>query len=171
MINPSAIGFPDEETMSCEDGLVENHHYSDFRGMTPAFYREVREAENALLATDETFDPDDPENEDLMGSLLGLDPGVATTVVALSVIGACPVTSCSGQEGHYETHPLVYTWCDEEQLALIEQAADYAGVEVVGVGDPGIMICMKQGSLHKMRAFAEGLVHLWLCGSSPEQMV
>jgi hypothetical protein len=26
------IGLPDEETISCIDGLVENHHYVDLRG-------------------------------------------------------------------------------------------------------------------------------------------
>jgi hypothetical protein len=94
------VGFPDDEYMTCEDGLPENHFYVDLRGLPPEAIAEVREAEAALLALGE--DADERQVSDLAeyaGWLPGIDPGVATTVAALSIIGACPVTSCRGGEG------------------------------------------------------------------------
>lgn len=157
LIDPACLGFPDEETMSDTDGLVENHDYRDFRGLPPSLFEEVLEAEAALLALPPDHNED--EHSDLYEPLMGLEPGVASTVVALSVIGACPVTSCSGQEGHYEKYPLVYVWLSAEQIALVEQAAGETGVDVRGIDTPGVLISVPtSGDLQRMRDFAVRLV-------------
>jgi hypothetical protein len=152
-MNEQHLGFPEELVMSEEDGLVENHHYRDLRGFSrEAFDIWVRD-ERILLDTPH------PENEPEEGNAvwdMDIDPGVATTVAALSIIGACPVTSCSGQPGHYEKHPLVLVWCTESQFALMEKAAESAGVNLTGVGEPGILVW--SDCLEDMVDFAKCLV-------------
>lgn len=158
-MHPEAIGFPDENYMSCVDGLVENHHYQDLRGYRADDFDRMWADEQAILdypgdlSTDQAHD-DLVENEVWM---LDLDAGVASTVFALLAIGAVPVTCCNGRPGHRETHPLVYGWCSAEQLALIEQAASETGVTVDGVGTPGVLI-WHPTDIEPMRSFARRLV-------------
>lgn len=139
-MDPKHLGFPDEEVMSSEDGLMGNHYYRDLRWAdADDYHRWVTDAEELLEAEDP--DDEDADFSDNEVWLLGLDPGVAPVVAALSAIGCCPVTSCSGGPGHYEGHPLVLVWCEQEHLTRIEQAAACVeGVEVEGVAAPGILI-------------------------------
>ena len=105
------LGLPDEETMSCEDGLVENHHYMDLRWIDLDSFERLCADEQTLLAYDGDLMSDEAieEFEDNELFILNLDAGVASTVAALAVIGACPVTSCSGPKpDHYEEYPLVF---------------------------------------------------------------
>ena len=154
-IPSSCIGFPDEDVMSCIDGLVENHDYRDMRGYDAQDWHLCWEHEEEMLVYEGDEDSDEAWDSlgDNMLYMLGVDPGVATTVVALSVIGACPVTSCSGGQGHYESHPLVLCWCSKEQFVTIAKAAEATGVELAGVSTPGILIYTHEG-IDKMREFS-----------------
>jgi hypothetical protein len=156
------LGLPDEETMTCEDGLVENHHYRDLRGIPLVEYEEIAKGEAELLAYEGDLDSDEASEHfaDNWAFTLGLDPGTASTVAAISVIGACPVTSCCGGPGHYEKHPLVYFWCEPEHAGLVLEAAAGAGVEVDAAGSPGVLV-YTHGSVGLMRDFAERLIVGW----------
>jgi len=47
-IEPENLGFQDEESMACEDGLVENHHYRDLRWMDMSDYSWIASSEDEL---------------------------------------------------------------------------------------------------------------------------
>jgi hypothetical protein len=161
-IDPSCVGLPDEETMTCTDGLVENHYYRDLRWMDLEGYQVIRADEDALLTYVE--DGNDPGSDEAWEEFcdnevyrLDLDPGVATTVAALAALGAVPFTSCTGGPGHYETHPLVGFWATEEHLLKVLEAADEVGVEVTGVAPQGVLV-YTLGDVSLMRDFSEALI-------------
>jgi len=159
MLNPEHLGFPDEETLSCQDGLVENHHYRDLRWMTLEDFDRLWAAEQELLTYEGDLDTDeaDARFSDNEVYLLGLDPGVASTVAALAAAGAVPVTSCAGGPGHSERHPLVLFWAEAAVLAPILAAAEEAGVFVEGVTHPGLL-AYTFGDVALMQNFARALV-------------
>jgi hypothetical protein len=158
-----AWGLPDEETMSCEDGLVENHYYMDLRGLSKTDFDFAWEAETKILAAveegldleaDEAYD----QYIDEMQALWGCDPGVATTVVALSVAGAVPFSSCASYPGtHYKHHPLVACWAPRDLESAILEAARQAGVEVSAAASPGILV-WHPSNFEPMREFANLLM-------------
>jgi hypothetical protein len=164
LVDPENIGLPDEETMTCEDGLVENHYYRDLRWIDASDFERWWEAEQELLDYEGDLMSDEALEhfEDNEVFCMNIDAGVATTVAAVAVIGACPVTSCSGpRPDHYEEYPLVLCWCTPEQLELIRKAAQMACVDVVGVSTPGVLICTPdQLDPTPMRTFARHLVQL-----------
>jgi len=89
------IGFPDEATMACDDGITENHHYTDLRMYGASDYARMYRYEQELLTYDGDLDSDEAA-EDLLDNevfMIGIDPGVASTVFALRAIGAVPVTA------------------------------------------------------------------------------
>jgi hypothetical protein len=157
-IDPQFVGLPDEETMACEDGLVENHHYRDLRWIGEGDFARLWEQEQALL--DYKGDPESDEAwDDLCDNevyTLGLDPGVASTVAALAALGAVPVTSCSGAPGHFETHPLVLCWVEEAHVPVILDVADEVGAQVEGVGTR--VLIYTEGDVSLMRDFAQALI-------------
>ena len=126
-------GLPDEDYMSCEDGLVENHHYRDLRWMDWSDYetvcddaRELLELQERGLEEEEFYS----QAMDNMACSLDLDPEVAPAVAALAAAGAVPFTSCSGEEGHYEHHPLVAFWALLEMRPVLLEAAKRSGCEL-----------------------------------------
>ncbi len=69
----------------------------------------------------------DPESDEAYYDLqdnevyaLNLDAGVASLVVALAATGCCPVTSCSGDPGHTEEHPLVFFWANGTEAKKVQ---------------------------------------------------
>lgn len=148
--------------MSCEDGLFENHYYIDLRWMGLEDFERIRSQEDELLQfIEEGGDPEaDEAGETFCDNevyLLGLDPGVASTVAALAALGAVPFTSCTGGQGHYETHPLVGFWAAEEHVRMVLEAADEVGVLVEAVSPFGLL-AYTLGDVSVMRDFAEALV-------------
>lgn len=150
-------GLPDEETMACEDGLVENHYYQDLRWVTWEDYHRFVEQEQALLNYDGDLGSDEAlfEFEDNEVYVLDLDPGVATAVAAIAASGGVPVSSCNGGPGHYESHPLVFFWCPGDLLPRIEAAAAQAGVQLTGTSG-GILVYHESG-VGPMMDFAKAL--------------
>jgi len=153
------VGFPDEATMSTDQGLFANHHYRDIRGLDADDFARIWEDEESLLAYEGDLGDDDAfeEFQDNELFILDLDPGVASTVAALSTLGACPYSSCSGDAGHRETHPLVVFWADRDILNKVLAAAAVVGVEVEGAGSPGLIV-YTLGDVSLMRAFAQELM-------------
>lgn len=72
-IAPEHLGFPDEEVMSCDQGLMENHFYRDLRWVdVEDYYRWVGQAEEILAAGD--FDEDEPPLRGQRGVAVGPRP-------------------------------------------------------------------------------------------------
>ena len=158
-LDPDHLGLPDEETLACEDGLVENHFYQDLRALTLADFDRILDAEQGLLAYEGELDTDEAFEQfsDNEVYAMGLDPGVASTVAALAAAGAVPVTSCSGGPGHFERHPLVLFWVESDAVPPILAAAEEAGVFVEGVARPGVLV-YTLGGVPLMQGFARALV-------------
>lgn len=159
-VKDSDFELPDEDEMSCEDGLVENHYYRDLRGFEWDDYEEICDAEQELLdyeddGGDLLSDEAVELFEDNMCFQLDLDPGVASTVIALAAMGACPVTSCKGGEGHYESHPLVFFWADIKHKDMIVSAAKKAKVFLKGTSR-GLLV-YHETDVRPLMSFAENL--------------
>jgi hypothetical protein len=132
------------------DGLAGNQQYSDLQGMG---WEEVADAvgREAVLfdrfegAADieneaERFDEERLEALDDAEALWGLDLGVAGATLALSALGAIPVSSCNagGFGGHHTARfPHVAFYIGRASPAAILAIADAAdvGLDVV---DPGL---------------------------------
>ena len=158
-IDDQYVGFPDEATMSTDQGLFANHYYRDMRGFDEEDFARIWADEETLLAYEGDLGSDEAyeEFQDNELFILDLDPGVASTVVALSAIGACPYSSCSGDPGHRETHPLVVFWADQDILSKVLESAATAGVEVEGVEPTGIIV-YTLSDVSLMREFAQVLM-------------
>lgn len=81
-------------------GLGCNHDYRDLRGLTRTDLRRVidqesRELDRRLQSAPQCHGCEDGCSE-CEAEFEGLDLGVASAVVALSVIGCIPYTSCNG---------------------------------------------------------------------------
>jgi len=143
--------------MASVGGLDENLGYEDLRHLDWAgfdvVFREEPELLSRLSAGEDLCD-DTGAYETLA---LGLDPGVASTVVALAALGCPPLTSCSGGPGHREEHPLVVFWCPHELFEDVFRAAQASGVDLEGVLHPGLMAFAGSGQLGLMREFAAQL--------------
>jgi hypothetical protein len=64
-------------------------------------------------------------------SLGDIDFGMGSIVAVLSLLGCSTVTSCRGDclgTGHAEAHPLVVFFAENEQIALVLEAAKRAEV-------------------------------------------
>jgi hypothetical protein len=150
--------LPDEETMTCEDGLVQNHYYRDLRWMEWSDYDQIAEDELLLLTCGHEEGSDAYEGFAIQGDnqcwYLDLDPGVASTVAALAAVGAVPVTACRGGEGHYEKYPLVAFWSGPEHKEAIEAAATQVGADLEAVLDCLVVSSSEVGTLMD---FAEAL--------------
>lgn len=134
-----------------DGGLGCNRDYRDFRGRSSADARRVLEDERRLVAEARSNevcwiseDGDGPEIE-------GLDLGVASAVVALSVIGCIPFNSCNGGAlggDHDASVPVVGFYARPEQLQTIYDVS----------ASRDVTLCAERGAL-------------WLSSSSPEAML
>jgi hypothetical protein len=73
--------------------------------------------------------------------------------------GAVTITSCNGEEGHFESHPLVAFWCNVDNLPKIVSAVDAAGIKITGVKNSpdNCLMVWTDESVMKMRDFALAL--------------
>ena len=145
--------------MSCSDGMAENHFYRDMRWMDWSDYDMIcRDAEALIELTEWVEDEEElyEKAQDNMVYYLDLDPEVAPVVAALAASGAVPFTSCSGESGHYESHPLVGFWAEESLRPLLEKAMAEADVELEEVGLGALLVFHSTDSA-PLRAFADFL--------------
>ena len=85
---------------------------------------------------------------------IGIDPGMISIVMALSAVGACPITSCVGGEGHLESHPVMclqrpHQVCNaarRPQRVLMPEAEKYATQQYI------LYTTSHQHGLHKRLA-------------------
>ena len=151
-------GLPDEEYMTCIEGLPENHYYRDVRWMDWSDYTTIcRDSTELLQLMADYPDEDDlyEEAADNMVYYLDLDPEVAPVVAALAASGAVPFTSCSGRAGHYEKHPLVAFWADASLEQLLTQAAESVGANLDDTGHGALVVW--HDAPEPLLAFAQAL--------------
>lgn len=146
-----------------EGCLAGNQHYSDFRGMTFADLEATMVREDGLVDTleavgdtaelEERFVQERGTAFEPVDDLWGLDVGVAGAVIALSALGATPVSSCNG--GNYGTlhqshYPYVAFYLADADLAVLLRMAE---VEDLGlVSSDGL--AHLYGSVAALRRFA-----------------
>ena len=161
------LRWPTGSEAEDDSGLGCNRQYADFRSMTWHDFEEIRREEQGLLAR--LLSTDEPEDElaeiereaeeaDEPYPLMGLDVGVASTVVALSAARCTPVSSCNGGvfgRRHHESHPLVLFCARPAHVPLLLAAAVKADVGLVNA-DSGYLL-VYSGDISKMTAFADEL--------------
>lgn len=161
------LRWPTGSEAEDDSGLGCNRQYADFRSMTWRDYEEIRREEQDLLAR--LLTTDDPEEElaeveneadeaDEPYPLMGLDVGVASTVVALSAARCTPVSSCNGGvfgRRHHESYPLVLFCARPPHVPLLLAAAANADVGLINA-DAGFLL-VYAGEVAKMMAFADEL--------------
>jgi hypothetical protein len=114
----AGLSWPEPGEAIDDSGLGGNRQYNDLRRLSWAEARRVYELETDVIARLEASDDSEDEwaaiedelYEEPDDHLYGLDPGVASTVVALSAARCLPFSSCNaGAFGghHYEIYPIV----------------------------------------------------------------
>lgn len=93
----------EEEIASSEDGILLNHEYCDYQGVSIEDAMDAVNEESDLLAelegadwNTETAEEIIEANMEAMGLTGSLDPGVAGLVFAISALGGTPISSCNG---------------------------------------------------------------------------
>jgi hypothetical protein len=142
-------------------GFVENREFEDLRGFRLKDYRHFEAEEDVLLRyVSAGGDLSSAEAEKRFGDYeswkFGLDPGMISVVIALSVIGACPITSCVGGDGHLECHPIVSFYCSRKLFPRIRKAAAAAHISLRG--SPNGIVAYHLEDWRPFRKFARALV-------------
>ncbi len=119
----------DLKALAMRVGDVTNLRYEDLSAATWDDARAVLQAEQELL--DSGFDPSDDDDDGLAVSefsevAFGLDPGVASSVLALCAAGCRTYSSCNGWPGHDEDYALVAFRCSSESVPKLLDLAEIA---------------------------------------------
>lgn len=130
----SYLAWFEGEDAAEDSGLGCNRDYRDLRGMTSADLHRVIRAETSLIdqvlddgLTDSAFevDPDCPSEVE------ELELGTASAVIALSVIGCIPYTSCNGGVfggTHAADRLMVGFYMRPVHVEIVREASRSAGV-------------------------------------------
>ncbi len=121
--------------------LAGNKSYRDLRGFGWEDVRRALELERAVVGRIEAAnDPAVAESDfdelrlealDPIEELCGLDVGVASAVLAVSALGAIPVSSCNGGcfgSPHQAQHPYVAFYLPKDRAARVLDLAEPADV-------------------------------------------
>lgn len=161
--NAANLDWPEGERFKSDSGLGGNRLYEDLRRQPWWLYKEALAYERAFIRQFETA-PDDDARADLIEALdededaaclCGLDPGVASCVLALSASRCAPFTSCNGgafDGGHLESYPLVSFFV---RPALLPPLLSCAEQTKVGLIDYGGALQVYARQITQMIAFAE----------------
>jgi len=170
-VDPKHLGLPDEAIMSCTDGLQENRYYVDSRGWDRQDFSRLAAAEDAILAYaaaggDLQSDDAAERFKDDEAWATGIDPGLIATVIALAVVGCCPVTSCVGGPGHRLVQSLILCWCPVERWPWVRSVAVAARVSLEGVSEGVTSPCVlaytgDADDWQPLREFGQQLVAAW----------
>ncbi len=117
-VNRAKLRWPSESDCDDDNHLGLNQSYIDLRGFSFSDVHDIIEIEkefkNSLVKGGDYEDCLEVFFEEVDSrvapELSGLDPGIASSVVALSALGCVPFTSCNGGEfggTHPEKMPLV----------------------------------------------------------------
>jgi hypothetical protein len=151
VLDPASLRVLSEEDADRgeEDGLEGNQHYRDLRGISwqqvaAALRKEAELFERLAAAADlddeaERIDEEREEADFPEDDLWGLDVGVIGATLALSALGATPVSSCNagGFGGHHvAAFPHVAFFLPPSAAGAVLAIADEAdvGVDVVEGG-------------------------------------
>ncbi len=139
-----AVLDSEEVERAAEDGDLDgNKAYDDLRGMTWNDVLETLEHERAVVAVlteasdrDEAYESFEAARLSEWGgdALWGLDPGVAAATIALSAMGAIPISSCNGGVlggDHQEAYPLVAFYVASASPRLMLACAEAAKAGLV----------------------------------------
>ena len=140
-----------EATDADEQGyLAGNQSYRDLRGFRWDDVRRALEFESGLVgrikaadnsaAAELDFDEIRLQALDPIEELCGLDVGVASAVLAISALGAIPVSSCNGGcfgPPHQAQHPYVAFYLPKDHAVRILDLAEAADIGL-GVDSDGI---------------------------------
>lgn len=143
-----------------------NRHYEDMRGFTWTEARRVHELEQQLIGRivaaddpDEEYEAIDEELYEDPEGLIGLDIGVASSVVALSAARCLPFSSCNGGAfggNHYESHPVVAFCAKAELVPLLLDCAEIADVGLIT--DTHGQVILYARDIRAMPAFARAVM-------------
>ena len=155
-IVPSKLEWPDEETLTFEDGLMANHFYSDDRGASWKNYLETYKIEKRIVddlakrATDaDHFEElaEEADDEVLMNGecpFWWYEVGISSITTAVSALGCAPVSSCRHHPARSnEEAPYVAFWADLMHGKVIERVSEQSQVGAINYdieGYEGIMI-------------------------------
>jgi hypothetical protein len=163
---PTGLRWPTRSEATNEANLGCNRAYADLRGLTWKETQRVFDEETLFIERLEaTADSAEEYNlimdelyEDDQG-LLGLDIGVASTVVALSAAGCVPCSSCNaGAYGgtHSEVHPVVAFFAQAHHVELLLRCAEVADVGLES--DTTGIVTAYADDIRNMRKFADALM-------------
>ncbi|MER9000630.1 hypothetical protein NKH58_22690 [Mesorhizobium australicum] len=167
-VSAEGLRWPVGAEVETDSGLGCNREYCDLRGLSWTDARQIHALELAMIRKIESGEEpgedyasieDELESTDETGLLMGLDIGVASTVAALSAARCIPVTSCNGGAfgiPHHEAHPLVVFCARPQQLELLVQGAEKAGVGLVSNASGHLVVYADD--IRKMPAFALALI-------------
>ncbi len=131
----------DLKALAMRVGDVTNVRYEDLSAATWDDARAVLQAEHELL--DSGFDPSDDDDglavSEFSEVAFGLDPGVASSVLALCAAGCRTYSSCNGWPRHDEDYALVAFRCSPK---LVPKLLDLAEIAACGLenGYPGLLL-------------------------------
>jgi len=143
-----------------------NRLYADMRHLPWQEAMRVRQLETQLIERIERAEEPEQEieaiDDELYESdtdLLGLDLGVASTVVALSAARCIPFTSCNAGVfggGHLEAYPLVGFFLRRQLAHLVLSAAAEADIGLENTDDGAVLAYATH--VRQFRMFAEALI-------------
>lgn len=134
----------EEAERAAEDGDLDgNKAYDDLRGMTWDDVLETLDRERTIVSglldasnPGESYEKFEEERLNDLGAdlLWGLDPGVAASTIALSALGAIPISSCNGGVyggKHLEAYPLIAFYIAAASPDVLLAYAEVAGAGLV----------------------------------------
>lgn len=164
VVSDLAVLSEEEASNADVDGcLAGNQHYNDLRGMTFADLAATLVREDALVdvfeavgdpaALEERFAQERGTAFEPVDDLWGLDVGVAGAVIALSALGATPVSSCNGAiygPAHQSHYSYVAFYLADADLSVLLRLAEADALGLVG--NDGL--AHLYGSVSALRMFA-----------------
>lgn len=165
VVSDLAVLSEEEASNADVDGcLAGNQHYSDLRSMTFADLAATLAREAGLIDSfgavgepavlEERFIQERGTAFDPVDDLWGLDVGVAGAVIALSALGATPVSSCNGAiygTPHQSHYPYVAFYLADADLTSLLSLAEAEGLGLVA--NDGL--AHLYGSVSALRRFAQ----------------
>lgn len=155
-----------EAEQAIDEGLEGNHEYSDLRGLSVNDLQAVLLEEERWLADISQAESPGVVEERLVEmrgaafepaeELWGLDLGVASAVVALSCLGACPVASCNGGSfgsSHQASYAYVSFFLYEASLEQVLALASQAQCGLIALEGLGHLY----GPIETLMSFAHGV--------------
>ena len=141
-LEPELLEPLDDEEASVTDGMLLNHMYVDMRGCDMCDLAHAIADETEFLQEAEKLRHDPKILGDLMDSFLeqtelDFDLGVNAAVIALSVVGAAPISSCNGGwfgDWHSSSVPHILFSIAPCDVGVVLEAAEVANCGIINNG-------------------------------------